>query len=246
MEAFGFYEKRWYQELPVIESDTSLGDQVEAFIIRAVDYPQRFHDVCSEAIINTNLVGGEDKPGQVSDAAGFDASIDYPEPAVELQQGVTTFDGDASIEEYTKEKPLELLLADAGYGVATPPLQDFDWSSESSISLPDQEEYRDPTMPQHRPNSFEEWRTRYGQSDVPVNNAASQESHHTPIETESMHQLSPEKLLSLKIWSVFEEDDRKRGGPGRLDLTDFTQIMEGDKGEGFGFVGSWIEMVRAF
>ncbi|KAI4284363.1 MAG: hypothetical protein L6R38_001469 [Xanthoria sp. 2 TBL-2021] len=103
-----------------------------------------------------------------------------------------------------------------GYGVA---IQDFDWSPASSIfSLDDEQKHLDPTMPQYRPNSTEE-----------------------PPKTKGLPLLSKDKLLTLTLWTVIEEDDMKRGGPGRLNLTDYTHIMEGDKGEGLGFVGSWIE-----
>ncbi|KAL8910410.1 MAG: hypothetical protein Q9171_004283 [Xanthocarpia ochracea] len=191
-----------------------------------------------------------------TEKASGDLPADDPGVALDLHEGVATYDAVKSEGETTKEKPLELLLADAGYGVVTPPIQDFEWSSASSISSPtrsvigdDERMGFDSTLPQHRPNSVDEWEAKYGHSRrscVNINGAATQKGHHTPPESEKLAPLSEDRLLTLALWTVIEEDDRKRGGPGRLNWTDYTYIMEGDKGEGLGFVGSWIEEVRTF
>ena len=38
-----------------------------------------------------------------------------------------------------------------------------------------------------------------------------------------------------------EEEDEKRGGPGRISFDEFEMLMKGPKGPGLGFVGDWID-----
>ncbi|KAL8730835.1 MAG: hypothetical protein Q9166_003761 [cf. Caloplaca sp. 2 TL-2023] len=192
----------------------------------------------------------------LTEEATGEALPEYPTVAVELDEGVAAYDGaNTSIQDSIKEKPVELLLADAGYGVVTPPVQELESSSASLVSSPegsvvndDGESSYDPTLPQHRPNSVDEWEARYRKSRNSTedydNTTSQQQLKDGPSalpEPEKILPLSEDRLMTLAIWNVIEEDDRKRGGPGRLDLTDYTWIMEGDKGQGLGFVGSWIE-----
>ncbi|KAI4250172.1 MAG: hypothetical protein L6R40_000344 [Gallowayella cf. fulva] len=193
-------------------------------------------------------------PANNDDLAVGDLLRDYSAVGVELREGVAAFDGaDDAKEQSTKETPLELLLADAGYGVVTPPIQDFEWSSASSISSPARsvdghgvQEHVDRTLPQYRPDSVDEWEAKYGnlQDSIDDGEDAQQQRHgKQPAmpEPRDLPPLSYDRLLTLALWTVIEDDDRQRGGPGRLNFSDFTLIMQGDKGEGLGFVSSWVE-----
>ncbi|KAL8837024.1 MAG: hypothetical protein Q9170_002678 [Blastenia crenularia] len=159
--------------------------------------------------------------------------------AVELQTGDAAFDGaDLSVGDSAKKKPLELLLADAGYGVVTPPA--ISPISTSSVGAIEQDE-ADPTLPHNRPNSLADWESKYGNPEAilkpPPQRGVSKSPQlgHPPP-------LSKERLLTLMLWNMIEEDDKVNwGGPGRLSLHDYEMIMEGDKGQGLGFVGNWVE-----
>ncbi|KAL8693566.1 MAG: hypothetical protein Q9224_003729, partial [Gallowayella concinna] len=189
-----------------------------------------------------------------SNSAVGDLLPSDPAVAIELQEGIAAFDGTTdAMEESTKERPLELLLADAGYAVVTPPIQDLEWSSASSISSPTRsmlgygyQDHVDRTLPQYRPDSVDEWQAKYGnlQDSADAGKHPQQQAKgQAPaiLEPEDLPPLSDDRLMTLAIWTLVEEDDRKRGGPGRLNFDDFTMIMQGDKGEGLGFVGSWLE-----
>ncbi|KAL9602413.1 MAG: hypothetical protein Q9219_001837 [cf. Caloplaca sp. 3 TL-2023] len=177
-----------------------------------------------------------------------------PTTAIELHEGVTIFDeADTSIEDSTKRKPLELLLADAGYGVITPPVEDLEIGDASTISSLESNSVEglegdrvDPTLPHNRPNSISEWETKYGTPrteadiDETVQRLAIRSEPGSP-EPEKLPPLSAERLLILAVWNVIEEDDQARGGSGRLNLHDYELIMEGDKGQALGFLGNWVE-----
>ncbi|KAL9005828.1 MAG: hypothetical protein Q9188_001410 [Gyalolechia gomerana] len=177
----------------------------------------------------------------------------YPAVADDLHEGVFAFDDDVSAEETTKQKSLELLLADSGYGIVTPPVEDFEGLDTSLVSSPGdfsvqgaKHDELDPTLPQNRPDSLVEWEDKYGFPQAPTDTKdipqpLSRQSVSEHAEPETLPPLSTERLLILAVWNVIEEDDASRGGPGRLNLHDYELIMEGDKGQGLGFVGSWIE-----
>ncbi|KAI4146235.1 MAG: hypothetical protein L6R39_003533 [Caloplaca ligustica] len=180
-----------------------------------------------------------------------------PIVALNLEESVTAFHkADLKVGESTKDKPLELLLADAGYGVVTPPVQNPEKSDLTSLSQPRTpnservgEDEPDPTLPQNRPNSIEEWEAMqanmdkaaiYSYTDSELSSVRS-DSPSPEQQPESVPLLSEERLFVLALWEVIAADDKSRGGPGRLNLHDYELIMEGDKGQGLGFVGSWIE-----
>ncbi|KAL8773653.1 MAG: hypothetical protein Q9209_001419 [Squamulea sp. 1 TL-2023] len=221
-------------------------------------------DKVNEAVVNAGFgraPAASAEPNQTSSASPVKDAVGetlptYPKVSPELHEGVAAFDGAASMETRTNSKPLEFLLDHAGYRVANPPPQDFKWSSASSVSSPttsitneDVHRLYDPTLPQHRPNNVDEWEAKYGHSQKVLkdtNGTASHMAHHAPPEPKSLPLLSDDRRLTLAVWTVIGEDDKTRGGPGRLNLTDFTYIMEGDKGQGLGFVDSWIETVKGF
>lgn len=163
-------------------------------------------------------------------------------------------DGGPIIEESGREKPLELLLADAGYGVVTPPTQDAEAPHMRllpSLNSPSIEKAKgqrgDPSLPQNRPSSVAEWEAQYGETqhaeheEDAASELSSIRSFSPSPGPDSLPPVSVERLFTLALWNIIEEDDQKRGGPGRLNLQDYELIMEGDKGQGLGFVGSWVE-----
>ncbi|KAL8688777.1 MAG: hypothetical protein Q9218_005392 [Villophora microphyllina] len=188
-----------------------------------------------------------------------------PAAPLDLQTGVTAFNeaNAEELEQSSKHKPLELLLADAGYGVVTPPVP-----SPNAVTLTNQkddipdptlpqnrpnnaaseESTLDPTLPQNRPNTIFEWELKHNRHfQRPIHSlltgSKSREAPHRPPQGPCVNKpaLSQEEIEKLALWTVIEEDDRKRGGAGRLSLEDFEMVMEGGKGAGLGFIGSWIE-----
>lgn len=278
MGFFQEYQKRWYQnprEIDVLTSSQSM--KFAEFIRRCLtkqglddtlasnghlDGPKQTNGAtlqeATDAIIKldqsvANEVQGESSP---TGAETFNVSLPvYPAIALDLQESVAAFDeAEVTVEESTKEKPVELLLADAGYGVVTPPIQDLERSFTGPASSPESPtemdsgaESPDATLPQNRPESVAEWEAKYGMAqecakdEEAASELSSIRSASASPEPESLPPLSAERLLTLAMWNFIEEDDRSRGGPGRLNFQDYELIMEGDKGQGLGFVGSWVE-----
>ena len=235
MKSFQYYQKRWYRDSADAEhTNLPLAHRVLSFVGKVLSQSPQFQETFPDPIIEMDVATGEQPPAKVSDASTgtkqpaspIEKSTgnvlnDDPEVTLGMQEGVSTLDGATSAKGSPKGKP----LVDVGSEVETPPNQNLDRSSATSI-IPseDEDNYLDPTMPQNRPNSLEE----------------------APLKKTSWRQIPRNIFLPLVILDVIEKDDIKRGGWGRLDLIDYTHIMEGDKGEGLGFIGSWIETVRAF
>ncbi|KAI4106970.1 MAG: hypothetical protein L6R37_001863 [Teloschistes peruensis] len=195
------------------------------------------------------------------------AAPEYPELSQTLHEGVSMFNeaDSEAVEEVSKQKPLELLLADAGYGVVTPPIPspmraDGEEGADEEDADPTLPHHRpnaimeegvvDPTLPQHRAITILEWELKHNhhfQAPVhpqPTDNQASLDipSGLPQIDPPANKvKLCKEELEKLALWTVIERDDHKQGGPGRLSLEDFETLMEGNKGRGLGFIGSWIE-----
>ncbi|KAL8663488.1 MAG: hypothetical protein Q9202_003798 [Teloschistes flavicans] len=183
----------------------------------------------------------------------------YPELSETLDQDVSTFNeaDSAAVKEASKQKPLELLLADAGYGVVTPPIPSPMHADVPEPTLPHHRPsviveagMVDPTLPQNRANTLLEWELKHNphfQAPIhapPTDNQANLDTRFHPPQLDAgldKAKLSTEELEKLALWTVIEGDDRQRGGAGRLSLEDFETIMEGDKGRGLGFIGSWVE-----
>lgn len=190
-----------------------------------------------------------------TEEGSIDTRSKYPMIAAELHDGVTAFDkADQTAEDSLKQKPLELLLADAGYGIMTPLVQNHERPGASPISasngpiVKEPEQWRaDPTLPQNRPSTITEWKAQYESSRQSTDHGdavpelSSLRSRSASPKPESLPLLTNERLVELSLWSMIEQDDKIRGGPGRLSFQEYELIMEGDKGEGLGFVGSWVE-----
>ncbi|KAL8948908.1 MAG: hypothetical protein Q9222_004945 [Ikaeria aurantiellina] len=196
------------------------------------------NEVSGEASFRQSEGESTGQTPECGDGAADAPQEEYPAVAIDLHESVAAFnEADMSIEDSVKEKPLELLLADAGYGFMTSPIKNIGWSSSSSLSSlrrtswsSADEDKPDPTLPQNRPNTLDEWDAIDGHL---------AEGNHAALSPPPP--LSDRRLLTLALWNIIEEEDRGRGGPGRLDENDYISIMEGEKGQRLGFVGSWIE-----
>ncbi|KAL8655510.1 MAG: hypothetical protein Q9226_003021, partial [Calogaya cf. arnoldii] len=230
MKSFQYFQKRWYQDSEYADlMKMPLAHHVLAFVGNLLSQSPQFQESFPGTIISMDVATGEvsyaststSQAASPTEKSTGDVLLDDPELTLGLQEGILALDGAMSVKGSPKGKP----LADADCEVEIPSIQSFDRSSASSISFPDDEDrYLDPTMPQNRLNSLNE----------------------APPKEKTLHQIPRNEFLALVILAVIEKDDKKRGGWGRLDLTDYTHIMEGDKGEGLGFVGSWIETSMVF
>ncbi|KAL8664522.1 MAG: hypothetical protein Q9168_007884 [Polycauliona sp. 1 TL-2023] len=259
IDLFEFYQKRWYQAPQVFRAeDKSMARNFMSFVHKCTKGGEIVTKAIADAVFDENLVGQEEGPGEVFDFTAESQSAkpaspltngaehsppEYPEVPLDLGQGITAFDGATPMESSTREKPADDSPADAGYGVATSlvlnaniQLASLAWASLHSTHGDDEQMSHDPTMPQYRPNDAEEWESKYHP----------QEDHGPTIETQTLPPPSESSMWVLKILAALEEDDRRRGGYGRLSLTDFLHVMQGHKGRDLGFVGSWLEIVRAF
>ncbi|KAL8999172.1 MAG: hypothetical protein Q9169_001951 [Polycauliona sp. 2 TL-2023] len=237
------YEKQWYHTSRYAPPETtSFMDHFIEFVTRAIssakDDLARPKEKAEE--VQEPMARSTSAQASLTEADGGNSSPNYPGVASELHEGIITFDGAGSIEETTREKPLETLLADAGYSVASPTNQNSDMSPANSTSPPlstkgGEQSYLDPTMPQHRPNSLEGWTIKHGQPE---------DNNHTIMEPKSLPPLSDVRIMTHLILTVLDEDDIRRGGPGRLNLEDFLNVMEGEKGKDLDFPGYYAALRR--
>ncbi|KAL8919823.1 MAG: hypothetical protein Q9208_006556 [Pyrenodesmia sp. 3 TL-2023] len=204
---------------------------------------------------SANAEPEQETAGAPAGGGPIDGPPEHPVIAAELHKSMTALDKvDLTAKESSNEKPLELLLADAGYGIVTPPVGNLEESTTSILSATsdpsaqDAEGARqDPTLPQNRPNTIAEWEAQYESSpqvtdkEDAASELSSLRSESPGPQPESLPPLTTERLVELSLLTMIEEDDKSRGGPGRLSFHDYELIMEGDKGEGLGFVGSWVE-----
>ena len=172
--------------------------------------------------------------------------------ATDLAESVAAFEtaDPTSLEERIAQKPLDDLLADSGYSIATTP------ETPSPLSP------SDPTLPQNKPNTLIP-QIPYGppaqalHNEPPADpilpqhrsNGPSQLPHTQPPALSS----SPEPMLDVEVLpsadtlryyaalALLEYEDKERGGPGRLIYEEFEEIMEWAKGESLGFLGTWME-----
>ena len=116
----------------------------------------------------------------------------------------------------------------------------------------------DPTMPQNRPNSLRTpsvqssanhpTSTTHPEAEVTpkVNiNGVPSNNHPDPDQTPEETDNAPVEVGTLMYYAALDilvAEDKERGGPGRLSLSEWEDIMKGKKGESLGFLGSWIEI----
>ncbi|KAL9579712.1 MAG: hypothetical protein Q9212_004946 [Teloschistes hypoglaucus] len=187
-----------------------------------------------------------------------------PELSQTLHECVSMFneaDPEAAEEVTKQQKPLELLLADAGYGVVTPPIPspmraDAEEGAHDEVPEPTLPHHRpsaiveegivDPTLPQNRVNTIFDWRLKHNhhfQAPVHPQSIDNKAPIGLPQADPNLNKatLSRAELEKLALWTMVEKDDDKQGGPGRLNLEDFETLMEGKKAPGLRFIGSWME-----
>lgn len=173
-------------------------------------------------------------------------------------------------------RSLEELLSTSGYSVGSPPgdhpnnLQNGQavnahetgnyLLAEQSPTLVDENEHRDPTMPQFRPNSYAEIPTS-----APATHAnslcegvrfpdleASGPSVETNGETTYSEELSPTWIPpqeTLEMWKrldLAEEEAKERGGWGKLSYEEFEEIykeheFQDSSRNRLDYLGSWID-----
>ncbi|KAJ6442676.1 EF hand domain-containing protein [Purpureocillium lavendulum] len=187
----------------------------------------------------------------------IDAIEDGPDGGGEPRRDSGAHLGRAT-EKAVADKSLEELLSETGYTVVTDEPRnavDLDFSlnlseytipSESSVAdETEPEEYRDPTMPQFRPNS-DTTPTSSGASkttgvsdeDVLADDESDHESY-TSMESE----ITTDKLRRWKMINDAEAKAAQRGGWGRLSYKEFEEIYKNqeDLGNRLDYLGSWID-----
>lgn len=168
------------------------------------------------------------------------------------------------LEELLKESGYAIITPSPS---ADEPPQKEEASSSSPAAAAESETTPDPTLPQNRPNGFSDptlpqYRPN-SLSDLPApstpstNSTRTQKHKSTPssrlaaLNTTADFDVSlptppsppnRDRLKHLALLDWIEAEDEKRGGPGKLSLVEFEEIMKGPKGQGLGFVGAWIEM----
>ena len=171
----------------------------------------------------------------------------------ELEQTITNFNTTrTSLTQTAMRTPLGQHLTGSDYGVVTPPISSPTHASrpatpavrsttDQSSRDSEQSDIPDPTMPQNRPNSAAGILDEKA-IDPPSANLQPNVPSSIPAEWASELPTKRElQIIELALLETVEQDDAKRGGPGRLNYSEFEQIMTGDKGKGLGFVGSWID-----
>ena len=200
---------------------------------------------------------GEDasRPAEEAKEPG---DAEYPELAVELHSAVAAFnDADPTLEEIILQKPLVELLEESGYAIATPSTSADEHSRTgefSSSAAAQPKTTTDPTLPQNRPNSHSDKpnpttpSTNLTKIPRPKTTPSSRlAALNTSSDFDTSLPASPtppsrERLKHLALLDWIEAEDEKRGGPGKLSLVEFEEIMKSSEGQGLGFVGAWIEM----
>ncbi|KAH7001319.1 hypothetical protein EDB80DRAFT_89050 [Ilyonectria destructans] len=175
-------------------------------------------------------------------------------------------DADSKIKS-AKEKSLEDLLRETGYSLELPegrnaveidttveiihedePEEDHAEPQEDLVEPEaDAEDYRDPTLPQFRPNTAEDMKDSGSYEWYPI-------THHTPTTTdleESGSDSEPvtdaepttETLQQWKRLGIAEAKATKRGGWGKLSFDEFEAIYKGQEQQGnrLEYLGSWID-----
>ncbi|KAM4058766.1 zinc finger, ZZ type domain-containing protein [Hirsutella rhossiliensis] len=127
-------------------------------------------------------------------------------------------------------------------------LSDFTIPSESSVTGDDElGEYRDPTLPQFRPNSWpaanhsSSSRRSYS-ADVTLDDVSDQDWQH-PSDSSTVSEPAMETLRRWKLLNVAEAKAAERGGWGRLGFEEFETIYKNqeDMGNRLDYLGSWID-----
>lgn len=161
----------------------------------------------------------------VSDLPSVSQSTDYHQEIVHTQ-------GSSKISE-----PAQNAMPSAPNPEHFEQTPDFAFSEEAGQPRPD------PTLPQYRPNS------------APLKSelrAAPSSTHSATLETTPVSSgdpsgppfppLNADRLSFLRHMNFVEEEDKRRGGPGRISFDEFREVVTGPAAAEMGFVGAWVDM----
>ncbi len=96
----------------------------------------------------------------------------------------------------------------------------------------------DPTLPHNRADSVPAQATSpVDASSSKKNRVSSRRPFGFPVPRPT-----PGRLLFLLAMDYIDEDDQKRGGPGRLSFDEFKEVFTGTEGPSMGFLGAWLDM----
>ncbi len=177
--------------------------------------------------------------------------VDLSEPGTEEEGDEEKANGDeTSGEKPISEKSLEELLVDTGFSVEpseprnavelevgtsfVEALEAEEKAVDAAVTAPETTEYRDPTLPQHRPNTLAEAATAAPSattSEVPDNK---QDQSSEP---------SNKTLREWKRLNLAEIQAEARGGWGKLNFEEFEEIYKSQETQGnrLDYLGSWID-----
>ncbi|KAI2463491.1 EF-hand [Annulohypoxylon bovei var. microspora] len=174
------------------------------------------------------------------------------------------------------DQSLTELLSTSGYAIHTPESEHLDAEAqyednkaqptvEEAVALIDDEnlselsDYRDPTLPQNRPNSIPRTSVNGSASravegkpkgKTPVNGSGLSENARVPetqvLEPESSADITHSMLVSWKRLDLAEQEARERGGWGRLNYKEFEEIyreheFQDSSRNRLDYLGSWID-----
>ena len=144
---------------------------------------------------------------------------ELPQVALELHDAVrSSASPNHATRDETDPKTLEQLLYESGHTVTNQTTPKIERK---------QDEYRDPTLPQHRPNTVEE---------------ADAMTSEGKTETDSKQAPDADKLQYLAVLTILEAHDAERGGPGRISEEEFLDIMLNERGKSLEFIGEFMDL----
>jgi Zinc finger, ZZ type len=176
-------------------------------------------------------------------SAPSDETVAAQSSSIQTQLLQSAQEFDAAFEQFIASEPLEELLSHSGYTTIDPPrrttadpfIPRIETPTPQGLNQEGQEEPRDPTLPQHRPNS-----------DADMVNGSPTWPNKLPELAYELTQREPtqQELKYYLMLECLEAEDKKRGGPGRLNFEEFEAIMNGPRGNRLNFTGMFFEMVN--
>ncbi|KAL9102372.1 MAG: hypothetical protein Q9163_002465 [Psora crenata] len=188
-------------------------------------------------------------PPPVTQTVEEEASPPYPTIALEPRGSIRSFnEANLSIEDEIAQKPLNDLLKEAGYAsVDELALGDTQSTNVSPAGGPSRSRTPppDPILPQNRPNSARHCSFERSASPPSLSLNTEAEGNTIPSGPSQKDEGLPPDVSTLKYWAtlyLLEDEDEKRGGPGRISEQEFIEIMLGERGIGLEFLGEWMNL----
>ena len=194
----------------------------------------------------------------------------YPDMAVDLHSSVATFNeiDSTSFEAQIAAKEIDTLLEESGYSVRESPPPEPESSQTTNNIDPTGttgQTVPDPTLPQNRPNnSLDDTNHSLPPPHPPPNSISILDAVKKDTAFLEKSDLGPcsssdNKLddggsgsgggvLTTSLCRFYatmdwlEDEDRERGGPGRINFAEFEEVMKGSKGAALGFLANWVEV----